>query len=61
MRHSSFAQTNPTPVKPGKERRSRVYFHESAHESINRRLEEVQMTFSDYMRYLVRMDIGVYV
>ena len=46
-------------MKKHKQRRSRIYFYESAQPSINRRLEEVNMSFSDYIRWLVEKDIGV--
>ena len=46
-------------MKKGKERRSRVYFLESAQKSIDRRLEELGMSFSNYLRWLVEKDIGV--
>ena len=44
-----------------RQKRSRIYFHESAQPSINRRLDEMEMSFSDYVRRLVQRDIGVYV
>ena len=55
------ASTQTKPRSETNQKRSRVYIHESARDSINRRLEEVNMTFSDYMRHLVQRDIGVYV
>lgn len=45
----------------GREMRGRVRFHRSGQESISRRLDEMEMNLSDYLRHLVQRDIGVYV
>lgn len=52
------AQTDNRKVR---EMRTRVRFDRSGRESINRRLDEMDMSLSDYLRHLVQKDIGVYV
>ena len=45
----------------GRESRARVRFHRSGMPSVSRRLEEMDMSMSDYLRHLVQKDIGVFV
>jgi len=43
----------------GREMRPRIRMGRWAQPSINRRLEELDMSISDYIRWLVEKDIGV--
>ena len=45
----------------GREMRARVRFDRTGQDSISRRLNELDMNLSDYVRHLVQRDIGVYV
>ena len=44
-----------------REMRVRIAFHRSGQEAIRQRLDELDMSISDYVRMLVREDVGVYV
>jgi len=62
MRNRIGATRNAqTDNRKDREMRTRVRFDRSGRESINRRLDEMGMSLSDYLRHLVQKDIGVYV
>lgn len=57
----SLMEARKQDLRHEREMRARIRFDRSGQESISRRLEEMEMNLSDYVRHLVQKDIGVYV